>query len=249
MAAVREDTTRGAHPPIVDRSTWRAARLALLAEEKALTRAKDAVNAARRRLPMVPIDEDYRFTDGTNEVPFIDLFGGARQLIVYHFMFDPDWQKGCGGCTSLVDAIGSLAPLAERDVSFALVSRAPDEKLEAYRCQHDWPYRWVSSFGSRFNHDFHVTLDAAVAPPEYNYRGADDLQIRADDEPWFLKGEQHGLSVFFRLGARIFHTYSTYARGCEGLSEPFNLLDVTPYGRQQDFESSPAGWPQRPTYG
>jgi predicted dithiol-disulfide oxidoreductase (DUF899 family) len=107
---------------------------------------------------------------------------------------------------------------------------------------------WYSSFGSDFNYDFHVTLDEKVAPPEYNYRNKAELEAR-QAEAYFSKGEQHGLSVFFRLGREVFHTYSTYARGTESLIDVYSLLDTTPYGRQEDFEDSPPGWPQQPTYG
>ncbi len=236
------------HPPIVERDAWLDARQRLLEHEKALTHLYDAVNTERRRLPMMKLDKTYVFDGPDGETRLLDLFAGRRQLIVYHFMFDPEWEKGCSGCTGFVDALGDLSLLHERDTGFALVSRAPLAKLRAYRADHGWHWPWVSSFGSDFNYDFHVTLDAAVAPPEYNYRGQAELQAR-HDEPHFLGGECHGLSVFFRLGEEVFHTYSTYARGCESLTDAYALLDRTPYGRQEDFEDSPPGWPQRPTYG
>lgn len=162
--------------------------------------------------------------------------------------FDPDWDEGCPGCTGFVDALGDLTLLYDRDTSMTLISRAPLAKLEAYKSKRGWSLPWVSSFRSDFNYDFHVTLDERVAVPEYNYRSKAELERRTD-EPHFVSGEAHGLSVFFRLDEDVFHTYSSYARGVEGLSDAYNLLDCTAFGRQEDFEDSPPGWPQRPTYG
>ncbi|MBA4015850.1 MAG: DUF899 domain-containing protein [Pirellula sp.] len=237
------------HPPIVSQAEWLAERKKLLAAEKALTKHYDEVNAVRRRLPMVRIDKQYSFTGVKGPVSLLDLFAGKRQLVVYHFMFDPEWDKGCPGCTGFVDSLGDLSMLGKRGTEFVLVSRAPLEKLEKYKQERGWNRTWVSSFGSDFNYDFHVTLDPEKAPPEYNYRDQAELQARKGTEPWFLKGESHGLSVFFRLEDDIFHTYSTYGRGCESLTDSYRLLDCTPFGRQEDFEVSPPGWPQRPTYG
>jgi predicted dithiol-disulfide oxidoreductase (DUF899 family) len=211
-----------AHPPITSQEEWRTARERLLVHEKELTRQKDRVNAERRRLPMVKIDKEYEFEGANGKVRLQDLFEGRRQLIVYHFMFDPAWDEGCPGCTGFVNALGDLSLLNERDTTFALISRAPLAKLEAYKAKNGWNVAWYSSFGSDFNRDYHVTYDA---------------------------GEAQGLSVFFRLGDEVFHTYSTYQRGVESLTDAYPLLDTTPYGRQEDFEDSPAGFPQRPTYG
>ncbi len=232
-----------AHPPIVSREEWLVARMALLEKEKELTRMRDAVNAQRRRLPMVRIDKTYRFTGPAPQekhFSLLDLFEGRRQLIIYHFMFDPSWTKGCPGCTQFVDAQGDVRMLHERDTTFAIVSRAPVATFEPYRVERGWTFPWYSSFGSDFNYDFHATLDEDVAPKFYNYR---------DKSASKFKGESHGLSVFFRMGDEVFHTYSTYARGVEGICDAYTLLDTTPYGRQEDFEDSPAGWPQKPTYG
>ena len=223
-------------PEIVPQAEWLAARLALLEEEKALTKRQDEVNAKRRRLPMVRLDKAYFFDTTEGEKSLLDLFEGHHQLIVYHFMFDPAWDEGCMGCTGFVDAIGDLSMLGERDTSFALVSRAPLAKLLDYRAKRGWERPWVSSFGNDFNVDFGVTLEGD-GPKEFNYKPTD------------LSSEMPGLSVFFRDGENVFHTYSTYARGVEYLTDSYRLLDVTPYGRQEDFEDSPEGWPQRPTYG
>ena len=234
------------HPKIVLRHDWLAARKQLLAKEKELTRYLDTVNAERRRLPMVRLDKDYVFERAGGKARLLDLFEGRCQLIVYHF--DPNWDKGCPGCTGLVDALGDLSMLSARDTSFVLISRAALAKLEAYKTLRGWRWPWVSSYGSPFNYDFHVTHDESVAPPEYNYRDKAELEQRTH-EPYLMSGESHGLSVFFRINDDVFHTYSTYARGCEGLTDAYSLLDRTPYGRQEDFENSPPGWPQKPTYG
>jgi predicted dithiol-disulfide oxidoreductase (DUF899 family) len=235
-----------AHPDIVTREEWLAERKALLAREKAHTREGDAISAERRRLPMVALDSEYRFEGPDGEVSLLDLFGGRRQLVVYHFMFDPEWDEGCPGCTGYVDALGDLSMLDDRDTGFVLISRAPLAKLETYKAQRGWDRPWYSSYGSDFNYDFHVTLDESVAPVEYNYRDKAELEARGG--PTIHEGEAHGLSVFFRLDD-VFHTYSAFARGVEGLTDAYSLLDRTPYGRQEDFEDSPPGWPQKPTYG
>ena len=235
-----------AHPPVASHDEWRAARVKLLAHEKELTKHYDRVNAERRRLPMVKVDKSYTFETPEGKKSLLDLFKGKRQLVVYHFMFGPDWQKGCPGCTWFANALGDLTKLYERDTNFTMVSRAPLEKLLAYKKEHGWKQDWVSSFGSDFNYDFHVTLDDAVSPREYNYRRAPELDEKIGHK---LTGEEHGISVFFRIGNDVFHTYSCFARGTEGKVNAFSLLDLTPYGRQQDFEDSPAGFPQKPTYG
>jgi len=235
------------HPEIVSREEWLARRKELLAHEKEVTKHGDRVNAERRRLPMVKLEKEYLFETPTGRRSLGDLFEGRRQLIVYHFMFDPEWDKGCSGCTGYVDALGDLSLLSARDTTFTLISRAPLAKLETYKKERGWDRPWVSSFGSDFNYDFHVTNDETKAPIEYNYR--DKAQLEARGEADGVKGEEHGLSVFFRLGDDLFHTYSVYARGTEGLVDSYRLLDVTPYGRQEDWEDSPPGWPQRPTYG
>jgi predicted dithiol-disulfide oxidoreductase (DUF899 family) len=236
-----------AHPRIVSRDKWLVERKKLLENEKELTRHLDRVNAERRRLPMVRIEKNYRFDGPEGTKSLRDLFDGCRQLIVYHFMFDPEWDKGCPGCTGYVDALGDLSMLHDRGTTFVVVSRAPLAKLEAYKALKGWSVPWYSSFGSDFNYDFHVTLDENVTPIEYNYR--DKAAMVARNGPNLMKGEEHGLSVFFRLDDDVFHTYSAYARGTEGLTDAYALLDTTPYGRQEDFEDSPPGWPQKPTYG
>jgi len=236
-----------AHPKVVKRDEWLTVRKTLLEHEKELTRHRDRVNAERRKLPMVKLEKGYTFEGSNGSAKLIDLFDGRAQLIIYHFMFAPDWEKGCMGCTGYVNALGDLSMLNERDTTFVLVSRAPLPKLEAYKKLKGWTLPWYSSFGSDFNYDFHVTLDETIAPIEYNYLDKAELEKR--NGPNVMQGESHGLSVFFRLDRDVFHTYSTYARGVESLTDAYSLLDMTPYGRQEDFEDSPLGWPQKPTYG
>jgi predicted dithiol-disulfide oxidoreductase (DUF899 family) len=239
--------TQTAKPRIVSQEEWRAERLRLLQEEKELTKHYDRVNALRRRLPMVRLDKQYSFDGPEGKRSLNDLFEGRRQLIVYHFMFDPEWEKGCPGCTGYVAALGDISMLNERDTAFTLVSRAPLPKLEAYKASKSWTVPWYSSFGSDFNYDFHVTNDEKIAPVAYNYKSRAELE--ASGSASAAQGEEHGLSVFFRDGDEVYHTYSTYARGTESLTDSYRLLDTTPYGRQEDFEDSPPGWPQKPTYG
>jgi predicted dithiol-disulfide oxidoreductase (DUF899 family) len=144
------------HPPVVSRDEWLVERKKLLADEKELTEHYDHVNAQRRRMPMVKIEKEYVFTGPNGKSTLKDLFDGSRQLIVYHFMFDPKWDKGCSGCTSFVDALGDLSLLKKTDTTFVVISRAPLEKLERYKAEKGWELNWFSSFGSDFNYDFHV---------------------------------------------------------------------------------------------
>lgn len=243
-------TATNAHPTIVSREEWRAERLRLLKKEKELTRQIDALAAERRRLPMVPVQDDYVFEGPEGEARLIDLFEGRDQLIVYHFMFDPGdpppgktepWTQGCSGCSGFADNIGHLAHLHARNTTLALVSRAPLGKIEPFRARMGWTIPWYSSFGSRFNYDFHVTLDESVARPEYNY-----VDKSGDST---ARGELPGISAFLRVDGRVYHTYSAFARGLDRLGDTYSLLDLTPYGRQEDWEDSPEGWPQTPTHG
>jgi predicted dithiol-disulfide oxidoreductase (DUF899 family) len=232
-----EHASNVAYPRVVSRAEWLAARKAFLIKEKELTRLRDQANAERRRLPMVRIEKDYVFEGPDGNVPLLHLFEGRRQLIVYHFMFDPSWNEGCPSCSFLVDNIGHRAHLRARDTSLALVSRAPLAKIEPFKRRMGWTVPWYSSFGSDFNYDFHVTLDEAVAPVEYNYR--DKAELVQKGESYFTQGESHGLSVFLRDGDRMFHTYSTYARGTDLLAGTYTYLDLTPLGRQEDWEEPP----------
>ncbi len=208
------------YPPIVSRDEWLIARSELLIKEKEATRARDRLNAQRRRLPMVKIDKAYLFEGSNGKVSLFDLFDGRRQLILYHFMFDPSWDEGCPVCSFLVDNIGHLAHLHARETSLVLVSRAPLEKIEPFKARMGWTVPWFSSYGSDFNYDFHATTD---------------------------DGEDGGVSVFLREGESIFHTYSTTARGVDILLETYNYLDLTPLGRQESWEEPEAEAPLRTT--
>jgi predicted dithiol-disulfide oxidoreductase (DUF899 family) len=224
-------------PQIVSRDEWVVARKAPLVREKEFTRARDALNADRRRLPMVRIDKDYVFEGPDGIASLLDLFDGRRQLIVRHFMFDPSWEDGCPSCSAGMAemAEGLLEHLHTRDTSFVVVSRAPLEKIERYKAKRGWTFPWLSSFGTDFNYDFHVTLDPAVAPMEYNYRTQAEHEAAADG-PVDLAGEQPGQSCFLRDGDEVFHTYSNYARGAEMTGGSYYFLDLTALGRQEEWE-------------
>jgi predicted dithiol-disulfide oxidoreductase (DUF899 family) len=218
---------------VVSREEWLAARKALLVKEKAATRAQDALNTERRQLPMVRIDKDYVFDTPDGKRSLLDLFDGRRQLIVYHFMFDPSWDEGCPSCSFVTDNIGHLSHLHARNTSLNLVSRAPLAKIEAYRQRMGWTVPWASSYGSDFNYDFHTTIDPSVAPAEYNFAPVEGMADMGSVEG-------HGISVFLRDGAEVFHTYSSYARGPEVVIGTYTYLDLTLLGRQEDWEQ-PAG--------
>ncbi|HYH78936.1 MAG TPA: DUF899 domain-containing protein [Longimicrobium sp.] len=226
-------------PPVVSRDEWTAARKALLEKEKEATRARDALNAERRRLPMVKVEKEYVFDGPGGKVRLADMFEGRSQLVLRHFMFDPRWEKGCPSCSAAADEIsdGLLAHLAARDTSFATVSRAPLEKIERYKASKGWRFPWYSSFGSDFNYDFHVTLDESVAPIEYNYRTKAEFEAMGERA---FSGEQPiempGHSFFLRVGDDVYHTYSMFARGAEMLGGSYYFLDLTVLGRQEDWE-------------
>jgi predicted dithiol-disulfide oxidoreductase (DUF899 family) len=214
-------------PEIVSEAEWRAAHQALLAKEKALTRSRDALAAERRRLPMMRIDKDYVFEAPDGKVRLLDLFDGRPQLLLYHFMFAPGahgWPTaGCPGCSMFLDSLGQYARvhLNARDASFAVVSLAPLASLQAYRERMGWDVRWVSSANTTFNADFGITTP---------------------------QGENHGLSVFLRNDTQIFRTYFTSSRGLETVGTLWSLLDLTPFGRQEQWEDTPKGRPQSPPY-
>ncbi|MFQ6546364.1 DUF899 domain-containing protein [Aestuariibius sp. 2305UL40-4] len=239
------------YPEIVSQDKWLTARMTLLAEEKALTRQRDAVAARRRRLPMVRIEKDYAFEGPSGPLSLADLFGGHSQLFLGHFMFDPDWDEGCSSCTHLADEIsdGHIRHLADSNTAFTYVSRAPIAKIEAYKAKRGWTFPWVSSFGSDFNYDFGVTLDPAKGATSYNYKTRDELAADGFTLTEGKPAETPGFSAFLKVGDDIFHTYSTFARGCEAFGGAHYILDMTVWGRQQSFEDSPEGWPQNPTYG
>jgi predicted dithiol-disulfide oxidoreductase (DUF899 family) len=188
---------------------------------------------------MVEIDNTYKFEGPDGSETLLDLFDHRGQLLVYHFMFDPTWDEGCESCSLIVDNIGNLEHLHARDTTLVLVSRAPYEKLDRYRTRMGWTVPWFSSYGSSFNYDFHVTIDSDVAPVEYNYKDVSELEAEnVDWRGW--SGEQPGTSAFLRHDDRVFHTYSSYARGGDLLIGTYNWLDLTARGRQEDWEE-PAG--------
>lgn len=227
-------------PQVVSREEWLAARKELLAREKAATRARDELNAARRSLPMVEIDKEYVFEGPHGKVTLLDLFEGRHQLIVQHFMFGPDWDAGCPSCTAGSDEIspGLLKHLNVRDTTLAVIARAPLSKIAAYKASRDWAFPFYSSYGSDFNYDFHVTLDESVIPVEYNYRTA--AEHKAGGTGGYVEGDQPlerpGHSCFLRVGDDVFHTYSVYGRGDESLGGSYYFLDLTALGRQEDWE-------------
>jgi predicted dithiol-disulfide oxidoreductase (DUF899 family) len=225
-------------PDVVSRERWLVARKELLVREKEATRARDALNADRRRLPMVLVDKDYVFEGPDGEVGLADLFEGRRQLVVQHFMFDPSWDDGCPSCTAGVDEMsdGLFEHLWARDTTYAAVSRAPLAKLEAYKRRKGWTLPWYSSYGSDFNYDFHVSFDVEKAPVMYNYRDLEEL--RATGMGWLGEepSEQPGMSCFLRDGDQVFHTYSSFARGNDHWGGAYGVLDLTALGRQEEWE-------------
>lgn len=222
---------------LVDRAAWLKARQALLAREKELTRLRDDIADQRRRLPLVRIDEPYAFETERGLETLTDLFKGHSQLVVYHFMFGADWDEGCPSCSFWMDNFNGITPhLAARDVSFVAVSTAPLEKLQAYKRRLGWNFDWASSGGGRFNMDFGVTFpDRQPGPTDgYNYSG----QVFGEEMP--------GVSVF-RLfdNGTIGHSYSTFARGLDILNGAYQLLDLTPKGRDEADLSITMAWVKR----
>lgn len=226
-------------PRIASRDEWRAARIELLAKEKELTRQRDALSAERRNLPMVEIEKDYVLDGPAGPARLPDLFEGRAQLIIYHFMYDPEWEVGCSSCTAGTDELsaGFLDHLHTRDTTYAMVSRAPLAKLEAWKAKRGWDVPWYSSYGTDFNYDFGVTLDESRGSAEYNYRSKADFEARGEDffgsaQPFEMPGQ----SCFLQADGRVFHTYSQYARGLECTGGSYYFLDLTALGRQENWE-------------
>jgi predicted dithiol-disulfide oxidoreductase (DUF899 family) len=220
---------------VVPHDEWIEARKALLAEEKAFTRARDELSRRRRELPWEAVEKEYAFEGSRGRETLADLFDGRSQLVVYHFMFEPDVEEGCPHCSFWADNFDrNVVHLNHRDVSFVAVSRAPYERLRAYRDRLGWEFHWLSAVGDRFNEDFGV----AFAPeeqgePVYNYGTI--APGRSDRE---------GVSVFSRdEDGRIFHTYSAYARGIDMLNAAYHYLDIVPKGRDED--GRPQYWVRR----
>jgi predicted dithiol-disulfide oxidoreductase (DUF899 family) len=211
-------------PKIVNREAWLVARKELLAKEKDFDRRRDALSAERRELPMVEVEKPYSFDSTRGKVSLADLFSGRKQLIVYHFMFDASWEAGCKSCSLLADTFdGASKHLPARDTTFVAISRAPLAKLLAFKKRMGWSFEWVSSADTSFNFDYHVSFrDEERKTGEYNYKPTG-----------FPESEAPGASVFFREGDRVFHTYSTYARGLDHLIATYDYLDLTPEGRNE----------------
>ncbi|HEX2411446.1 MAG TPA: DUF899 domain-containing protein [Solirubrobacteraceae bacterium] len=207
-------------PQVVSPQEWEAARQALLVKEKEHTRARDALAAERRRMPMSAVEKDYAFEGPDGPASLADIFDGRRQLIVYRFFFDPDMaqypEEGCGGCSMYADQVSHLAHLRARDTNFVVVSRAPQEHIQRFKARMEWEFPWFTTTDD-FSEDFGV-------------------------------GEWHGTNVFLRDGDRIFRTYFVNSRGDEALGSTWSFLDLTPYGRQEEWENSPEGYPQTPPY-
>ena len=221
---------------IVSREEWLAARQQLLAKEKRLTHERDALAAERRRLPWVKIEKSYDFDGPNGKVTLAGLFDGRSQLIIYHFMFGPDWQEGCPSCSFNMDHTdGALLHLAQRDVSFAAISRAPYAKIAAFKKRMGWRFNWVSSNGSDFNRDHHVVFtNEEVAKGEVDYNFGMNR---------FPSEEAPGISVFYKdENGDVFHTYSAYARGTENVVNTYNYLDFVPKGRDEDGLYFPMAW-------
>lgn len=215
--------------PVVSREEWLEARRALLLKEKEATRLRDRLNAERLALPWVEVDQDYVFDTPSGPKTLAGLFDGRSQLIVYHFMLGPDWEAGCPGCSFLADHLdGALPHLNHHDVTLVCVSRAPLDKIEAYKRRMGWHFPWVSAFNNDFNRDFHVSFtreELASGHVLYNFTQTPAEQAH-DELP--------GLSSFYRDEAgRVFHTYSSYARGPEELIGTLMILDRAPKGRNE----------------
>jgi len=213
---------------IVSQDEWIAARKAHLAEEKAFSKARDALAKKRRELPWVKVEKNYVFDGPNGKETLADLFGGKGQLIVYHFMLGPDWEQGCPSCSLLADHFdGAVIHLAQRDVTFLVVSRAPLPQIEKFKARMGWHFKWVSSFGSDFNHDYQVSAspeEKASGKALYNY-----------EMTTFPSEERPGASVFYKNdNGEIFHTYSSYGRGLDMLIGTYHMLDLAPKGRDEE---------------
>jgi len=222
--------------PVVSGEQWIAERRKLLAREKALTRLRDEIARERRALPWVRVEKNYVFDTPTGQRTLAGLFDGRRQLLVQHFMFAPGWEEGCKSCSFMADHTdGATVHLGQRDVTLVAISRAPLPDIERFRRRMGWQFTWVSSYGSDFNRDFGVTFtpeEVASGEVHYNYG------------PWrFAHEELPGISVFCRNEAgEVFRTYSTYGRGAEVMMHTYNLLDLTPKGRNEDHLDFTMQW-------
>jgi len=235
MAIKKKQTAGKTRRPVVSRQKWLSARVALLKKEKEFTRRRDKLSEQRRKLPWVQVDKEYVFDMPDGKRSLADLFDNRSQLIVYHFMFGPDWNEGCKHCSFWADHFDpTQIHLNHRDVTFVVISRAPIEKLSAFKSRMGWKFNWLSSFNNDFNFDFGVSFtpqELKKGTAFYNYR-------KGQKDP-----EREGLSVFYKNDrGEIFHTYSTFARGIDLLCGTYNFLDLVPRGR--DEGDSPQYWVQ-----
>jgi predicted dithiol-disulfide oxidoreductase (DUF899 family) len=221
---------------IVSHDEWIAARKSHLADEKAFTRARDALSRKRRELPWEKVAKTYAFDGPNGKETLADLFGGNSQLIVYHFMLGPNWEEGCPSCSLLADHFdGSVVHLAQRDVAFAVVSRAPWPQIEKFQKRMGWRFKWLSSFGTDFNFDYQVS-----ASPDEKAKG---VVVYNYEETTFPSEERPGVSAFYKNDAgEIFHTYSSYGRGLDILIGAYNFLDIAPNGRNEEGLSYGMAW-------
>jgi predicted dithiol-disulfide oxidoreductase (DUF899 family) len=223
---------------VVSAAEWLVARKDLLNREKDFTRQRDALSAARRKLPMVTVEKNYVFEGPEGKQTLADLFDGRSQLIIYHFMLGPGWEEGCKSCSYLADHFdGANWHLPHRDTTLVVVSRAPLSEIQPYKKRMGWRFKWVSSHESDFNFDYHVSFTEEEEKKNkvyYNYETGE-----------FMSDELPGLSVFYKdEEGNVFHTYSTYARGLDQLVGTYNFLDLTPKGRDEDPEST-MSWVRR----
>jgi predicted dithiol-disulfide oxidoreductase (DUF899 family) len=228
--------TAGTEHPIVSPGEWLQARKGLLAKEKEFTRLRDELSRQRRELPWEKVEKNYVFEGPKGKESLADLFEGRSQLIVYHFMFGPDWPEGCPSCSMVADHFdGSLAHLAQRDVTLVVASRARREQIEAFQKRMGWHFKWVSANGTDFNRDYRVSFtkeEIADGAKPYNYGSSG-----------FPSDEAPGISVFTKdAEGDIFHTYSAYARGIEELLGVYSFLDFSPKGRDEDNLPYPMAW-------
>ncbi|HZL41177.1 MAG TPA: thioredoxin family protein [Pseudolabrys sp.] len=222
---------------IVSQDEWLTARKALLAKEKEFTKARDALSKQRRELPWVKVGKPYMFDGPDGKETLVDLFGGKSQLLIYHFMLGPGWVQGCPSCSYLADHFdGAAIHLVQRDVTLVVVSRAPLAEIEAYQKRMGWKFKWVSSYGTDFNHDFGVsfTKEEMAGEVDYNYAKGK-----------FPSEEAPGLSAFIKDDGAVFHTYSAYARGLDMLVGAYNFLDMAPNGRDEDTLPWSMAWVRR----
>ncbi len=221
--------------PVVSHDAWIEARKQFLAKEKEFNRLRDQLSAERRALPWERVDKEYVLQGRNGRETLADLFAGRSQLVVYHFMLGPDWQEGCKGCSFWADNFNGIdVHLAHRDITLLAVSSAPIEKIDAYKRRMGWSFKWVSSAGSDFNHDYHVTFspDELAGEVYYNYQW---IKVSASERP--------GISVFYKApDGTIYHTYSTYARGLDMMNGAYHFMDLTPKGRDEADLHPPASW-------